>query len=60
MKVAHITTVDHSIQGLLLNQLRSLKMAGFDVFGISAPGADVPEIEAAGIKHIAVPMTRNF
>lgn len=60
MKVAHITTVDHSIQGLLLNQLRSLKAAGFDVYSISAPGTDVPEIEAAGIKHIAVPMTRNF
>jgi glycosyltransferase involved in cell wall biosynthesis len=60
MKVAHVTTVDCSIKSLLLNQLRCLKGAGYDVAAISAPGADVPAIEAAGIRHLAVPMSRNL
>ncbi|GIV76568.1 MAG: glycosyl transferase [Litorilinea sp.] len=60
MKVAHITTIDLSLRYLLLNQLRSLQAAGYQVTGISAPGPDVPALEAAGIRHLAVPMTRNF
>jgi glycosyltransferase involved in cell wall biosynthesis len=48
-----------SLRGLLLNQLRSLQQAGFEVVGISAWGPDVAAVEAAGIRHIAVPMTRN-
>lgn len=60
MKIAHITTIDMALHLLLLNQLKSLQQAGFEVVGISARGPDVPVIEAAGIRHIAVPMTRNF
>ncbi len=60
LKVMHITTVDMSLRYLLLNQLHSIQQAGYDVAGISAPGPDVPVIERAGIRHIAVPMTRNF
>ena len=60
MKIAHITTVDVSLEGLLLNQLRSLRAAGYDVAGISSPGRRVPAIEAAGIRHLAVPMSRNL
>lgn len=58
-KVAHITTIDLSLRYLLLNQLKSLQQAGFEVVGISSPGPDVPALEAAGVRHIPVPMSRN-
>ena len=60
IKVAHITTIDMSLRLLLLNQLRSIQAAGYEVVGISSPGPHVSAIEAAGIRHIPVPMTRNF
>ena len=60
VKIAHVTTVDLSLRGLLLNQLQSLRAAGYEVAGISSPGGDVPAIEAAGIPHIAVPISRNL
>ena len=60
MKVAHVTTVDMSLRGLLLNQLQSLREEGYEVVGISSPGSDVAAIEAAGIRHIAVPISRNL
>lgn len=59
-KIAHITTVDGSLRSLLLNQLCCLRDAGYEVVGISTPGPDVPILEAAGVRHIAVPMTRNL
>jgi glycosyltransferase involved in cell wall biosynthesis len=59
VKVAHITTVDLSLRYLLLNQLRSIQQAGYQVVGISSPGSEVPVIESAGVRHIAVPMARN-
>jgi glycosyltransferase involved in cell wall biosynthesis len=60
VKVAHITTVDMSLRFLLLHQLKSLQEAGYDVVGISAPGPDASFVEAAGIRHIPVLMTRNL
>jgi glycosyltransferase involved in cell wall biosynthesis len=60
VKIAHVTTVDISLRLLLLNQLQSLREAGYEVVGISAPGPDVAHLESAGIRHIAVPMTRNL
>lgn len=60
ISVAHITTVDLSLRYLLLNQLRSIQEAGYQVVGISSPGSDVPFIEAAGIRHISIPITRNL
>jgi glycosyltransferase involved in cell wall biosynthesis len=60
LKVAHITTVDLSLRYLLLNQLGWLQQHGYEVVAISTPGPDVPSIEAAGIRHLAVPMTRQF
>jgi glycosyltransferase involved in cell wall biosynthesis len=60
MKIAHVTTIDMALHLLLLNQLKSLQQAGFEVVGISAAGPDVAAVEAAGIRHIEVPMTRNF
>ena len=59
-KVAHITTVDLSLRYLLLNQLKHIQDAGYEVVGISAPGDDVPVLEAAGVRHLAVPLTRRF
>jgi glycosyltransferase involved in cell wall biosynthesis len=58
-KVAHITTIDLSLRCLLLNQLRSIQQAGYEVVGISSPGPDVSALEAAGIRHLPVSMTRN-
>jgi glycosyltransferase involved in cell wall biosynthesis len=60
LKIAHITTVDMSLRYLLLNQLHSIQQSGYEVIAISAPGPEAPVIEQAGIRHIAVPMTRNF
>jgi glycosyltransferase involved in cell wall biosynthesis len=59
IKVAHVTTVDLSLRYLLLNQLQSLQMTGYEVVGISAPGPDVAAIEAAGVRHVAAPLTRK-
>ena len=60
IKVAHITTIDISLRYLLLNQLRSLKQAGYEVIGISSPGKEVQYIEATGIRHKPVKITRSF
>jgi glycosyltransferase involved in cell wall biosynthesis len=49
-----------SIRYLLLNQLQSISAEGYKVVGMSTAGPDVATIEAAGIRHIAVPMTRSF
>jgi glycosyltransferase involved in cell wall biosynthesis len=58
--VAHVTTVDMSLRYLLLNQLKYLQAEGYRVLGVSSPGPDVATVEAAGIRHIAVPMTRRM
>ena len=59
-RVAHVTTVDLSLRYLLLNQLKRIQGEGYEVFAISADGADVPMVEATGIRHFAVPMTRRI
>jgi len=59
-RVAHVTTVDLSLRYLLLNQLQRIQGEGYEVFAISADGPDVPVVEAAGIRHFAVPMTRRI
>ncbi len=59
IKIAHITTVDLSLRYLLLGQLRSLVNEGYEVVGISSPGPHVSIVEAAGIRHIPVAMTRR-
>lgn len=60
VKVAHITTVDMSLRYLLLGQLRSIRQAGYELVGVSSTGPEVPLIEANGIRHIAVPISRRF
>jgi glycosyltransferase involved in cell wall biosynthesis len=59
MKVAHVTAIDMSLRYLLLNQLRSIQQAGYQVTGISSPGPDVTVLESSGIRHIPVSITRT-
>lgn len=59
IKIAHVTSIDLSLRYLLLDQLRSIQQAGYHVIGISSPGPEVSSLEAAGIRHIAAPLTRN-
>jgi glycosyltransferase involved in cell wall biosynthesis/ribosomal protein S18 acetylase RimI-like enzyme len=60
-RVAHITTIDLTLRFILLNQLRGLREAGFDVTAVSAPGPWVSDVEGAGIRHIAWPhATRSW
>ncbi|NJO04522.1 MAG: glycosyltransferase family 4 protein [Chloroflexaceae bacterium] len=60
VKVAHITAVDSSLHYLLLNQMKYLQQSGYEVVGISAHGPDVRVLEAAGIRHIPVAISRNI
>jgi glycosyltransferase involved in cell wall biosynthesis/ribosomal protein S18 acetylase RimI-like enzyme len=57
LKVAHLTTVDMSLRYLVMPQLLAVRDAGGEAVGISAPGPWVPELEAAGIRHI--PLTSS-
>lgn len=59
-RVAHVTTVDLSLRYLLLNQMKTIEHAGYEVAGISASGPEVSAVEAAGIRHFAVPLTRRI
>jgi len=59
LRVAHVTTIDVSLRYLLLNQLRAIAQAGYDVVGISSPGPEVMVLRLQGIDHISVPMTRS-
>jgi lipopolysaccharide/colanic/teichoic acid biosynthesis glycosyltransferase/glycosyltransferase involved in cell wall biosynthesis len=53
-RIAHLTTVDVSLRYLLLPQLTAVIDGGGQAIGISAPGPYVAELEAAGIRHIAL------
>jgi glycosyltransferase involved in cell wall biosynthesis len=55
--LVHVTTIDMSLALLLGPQLEAFRDAGFDVVGASAPGPYVEQLEARGIRHVAV---RNF
>jgi glycosyltransferase involved in cell wall biosynthesis len=58
--IAHVCTIDMSLRYLLLNQLRFLNARGYRVLGVSNAGPDVGVVEAAGIRHVPVAMTRRF
>jgi glycosyltransferase involved in cell wall biosynthesis len=60
VKIAHIATTDVSLRYLLLNQLLTIKEAGYDVYGISSAGTNVPEVRAAGIEYLEAPLTRSI
>jgi glycosyltransferase involved in cell wall biosynthesis len=59
-KVAYVTTVDITLRYVLLDQMLSVQRDGYEVVAISAPGIDAPLVEAQGIRHVSVPMTRRF
>ncbi len=52
LRVAHLTTVDMSLALLLRTELEVDVAAGFQVYGLSAPGPYVPGIEALGVTHM--------
>lgn len=61
LRVAHLATVDMSLALLLATELRADLEAGFEVFGISAPGPFVPRVTALGVEHVAIPsLTRAW
>ena len=60
VKIAHVTTVDASLRFQLLNQLRAVQDAGFELTTISAEGSEVPALTAVGIQHVAVAMSRKI
>lgn len=51
-RVVHVTTTDMSLALLLGSQLRAFCEAGYEVYGASAPGPYVGELEEAGIRHV--------
>ena len=52
LTVAHLTTVDMSLELLLGPQLDAVVDAGGEVLGISAPGPYVPTLAERGVRHI--------
>lgn len=52
LEVAHLTTVDMSLQLLLRAQLDAVIEAGGEVIGISAPGPWADRLAAEGIRHV--------
>jgi glycosyltransferase involved in cell wall biosynthesis len=50
--VAHVTTVDLSLEGLLGAQLEAIAAAGYRVIGVSAPGPYVDALSRRGIEHV--------
>ena len=61
LRIAHLTTVDMSLQLLLGPELQAAVEAGHEVFGISAPGPYVAGVEALGVTHVpAHRLTRSW
>jgi len=53
-RLVHLTTTDMSLDWLLRPQLLAFAAAGYEVFGVSAPGPHVEALRAAGISHVAL------
>lgn len=61
LRVAHLTTVDISLALLLATELEHDVEQGFVVFGISAPGPYVEQVQALGVTHVPLPsLTRAW
>ncbi|MFW6090970.1 MAG: glycosyltransferase [Actinomycetota bacterium] len=61
LRVAHLTTVDMSLDLLLGTELRADVDSGLDVFGLSAPGPWVERVEALGVTHVPLEsLTRSW
>jgi glycosyltransferase involved in cell wall biosynthesis len=60
-RVLHLATVDSTVRFMLLDQLRMLRRAGYDVTAMSAPGPWRAEIEDAEVPFIPWPSaTRSW
>src|SRR3989442_347401 len=55
-----MTTVDLSLRFLIFDCIKYLRARGFAVVGVCAPGAYVADVEKAGIRVVAIPMTRRM
>lgn len=55
LRLGHLTTIDMSLSLLLAKELEVDVDAGFDVYGLSAPGPYVPDVEALGVTHVPIP-----
>ena len=53
-RLVHLTTTDISLALLLGPQLRAFRDVGYEVIGVSAPGPFVQQLEADGIRHVAL------
>ena len=51
-RLAHLTTVDMSLALLLSTELSAAREAGYEVFGISAPGPYIEQVQALGVAHV--------
>ncbi|WP_457031681.1 glycosyltransferase [Kitasatospora sp. P5_F3] len=61
LRVAHLTTVDMSLQLLLATELKVDVESGFETYGISAPGPYLSQLDAIGIRHEPLPsLTRAW
>lgn len=60
VKVGHVTTIVHSLEFLLVNQLSALSDAGYETCGIASPGPEEAALAARGLAFLAVPISRNF
>jgi glycosyltransferase involved in cell wall biosynthesis len=55
LRLGHLTTVDMSLALLLATELQVDVEEGFDVYGISAPGPYVDDVESFGVTHVPIP-----
>src|SRR5690625_237116 len=60
-KLLRITTVPISLSGLLKDQLKFMRENGFEVLGVSSPGAELQEVKhSQQVETVAIPMTRTI
>lgn len=59
-RIAHVSTSDLAIRFLLRNQLRGFRRAGYDVYGVSAPGPFEAELRHESFAYDCLPMARRI
>jgi len=61
LRVAHLTTIDMSLDLLLGTELRADVEAGLEVFGLSSPGPFVDRVTDLGVTHVPLTsLTRSW
>ncbi len=59
-RLVHVSTSDLAIKYLLRNQLRAMAAAGYDVYGLSAPGKNRAELSREQFQYEVLPVTRRI